>query len=384
MRPLLRIDRRRFTAGAASLPVACGLSRSLGGAFAAGSDHIRVGIVGCGGRGTGAALDAIAADAGVRVVGLADAFADQIESSVALLATRGGTAFDCPPERRFAGLDGWRRLLECDLDLVILATPPCFRPPQALAVVRTGRHVWCETPGAVDADGVDLLAAAAAEAADRGLSFASGLARRHDPASRSLVARLQAAEPLSALVHADLGLPWFKPARPGWSGEEFALRNWVAHRRFSGGDFVERHVAAIDAALWLMGDRDPESVEPLGSTGGVRYRWADGRHVDAALRRHATARGTIVESARCADGIHDFRRPPAAPNGELHPLAVAMAACMAAIRSGRRFDHGSWLCRATRAAVAGRMALDTGATVPWSDVGEQVASPARPLQSAHS
>lgn len=361
-----RLDRRRFVAGAVALP-ACGLALPTGGAFAGGGDRIRVGLVGCGGRGTGAALQAVAAAPGVEVTALADAFADQVESSARVLAARAGAAFVCPPERRFVGLEAWRRVVESDVDIVILATPPVFRPRHTAAAVAAGKHVWCERPAAVDVAGVHRIAAACATAAARGLSFAAGLGERHDPVTATLVRRIRdgaAGSVLSVTVRADLGLPWHRPARPGWTAADSALRNWIACDRFSGGHLVEHHVDAIDKALWVLGDRDPAAVVP-GPDGGVRLLMDDGRHVDAALSRREGASGRVEQLARCTGGTRDLRRPADAPLGPRHPLQAAMTALVAAVRSGGRLDEAPRLCRATLAAVAGRMALETGRSVAW-------------------
>lgn len=378
------LDRRRFVAGTIALPVFRGLAMPGGGPFAAGSERIRVGLVGCGGRGTGAALHAVAAAPGVTITAMADAFADQLASSAGLLAARAGAAFACPPARRFVGLAAWRHVLESDVDLVILATPPAFRPLHADAAVRAGKHVWCETPAAVDVAGVRIVAEARAAAAGRGLSFASGLGLRHDPATAALVGRIRdaaAGRPLVATVRADLGLPWFKPARPGWTREEFALRNWVSHARFSGGHLVERHVTAIDKALWVMGDADPVAVIPDRHADTVRYVMPDGGHVAATIRRRPAATWVVDETVRNAAGVHDLHRPGATPPGSAHPLEAAMAALVAAVRSGTRLDDGPWLCRATLAAILGRQALEAGTAISWSDENAGPPAPARSLQS---
>jgi predicted dehydrogenase len=381
-----RLSRRRLVAGVAALPVACRAALPPGGVFAAGGDRIRVGVVGCGGRGTGAALDAVAADAGVVITSLADAFADQLDSSAALLSARAGTAFQCPPWRRFVGLAGWRMVVDSDVDLVILATPPVFRPLHAAAAVRAGRHVWCETPGAVDGAGVRLLSQAVAEAAARGLSFASGLAPRHGGPAAELLTSIRAGaagRPLAVTVRGDLGLPWLRQAGPGDTTADLALRNWIWHPHLSGGHLVEHHVAALDKALWVLDDVDPVVAIPGPRPSSVRHELADGRHIDAALRRRPGATGVVVEQVRCTHGVRDLRTPASASSPD--PLRLGMSALVAAIRATRRLDDGPRLCRATQAAIAGRTALATGAAVPWSGaVSPGLPSPPRPLQSVQS
>lgn len=380
-----RIERRTFVAGALALPASCGWMPRAVAAHAAGGDRLRVGLVGCGGRGTGAAADAAAAARGVTITCMADAFADQVDSSAAMLARRVGGAFACPAASRFVGIEAWRHVVESDVDLVILATPPAFRPAQALAAVAAGKHVWCETPGAVDEAGIATLARAAEEAAARGLSFASGLGHRHDDAATAaLVARIRDGgwgRPLAVTVRADLGLPWVKPARRGWTEADLELRNWISCDRLSGGHFVERHVAALDRALWALGDVDPVAVVPGASAGEVRYLLHDGATIDASLRRRCGGPGSVEESVRCGRGVVDLRRPADAPTGDLDPLRVAMADLVSAIRSGRRLDHSAWLCRATRAAVAGQTVLATGRSVPWTDGPGRLVPTARPIQS---
>ena len=169
-------------------------------------------------------------------------------------------------------------------------------------------------------------------------------------------------------VHADLGLPWRRPAQPGWTAADVVLRNWIRHDHLSGGHFVERHVAAIDTALWALGDEDPVEVVPHAAAGAVRYHLADGRHVDAALRRRCGATGRVEEFLRTTSGVCDLRRPMPAPGDARSPHRAAMGALVDAIRSGERLDHGSWLRRATLATVAGRTVLRTGSALAWSDL----------------
>jgi predicted dehydrogenase len=384
--PSPRLDRRSFVSTTAFLAAGAGAAGPAGGLFAAGSERIRVGVIGCGGRGTGAALQA-AADPAVEITSLGDLFADQVASCAAVLARRAGAGFTCPPERQFAGPEAWRRVVESSVDLVILATPPAFRPLHAAAAVRAGRHVYCERPAAVDVAGVLAVLAASREAGHRGLSFAAGLSHRHDAATRELIARVHdgAVGPARrAVVHARIGLPWMVPVQPECPAEERRLRNWISDAGLSGGHLVERHVAAIDRGLWALGDDDPVAVVPVGprtvagAATRVRFVFADGREIDAAVHRGHHGRDVIVESVHGTAGGADLR---AGLLTGTDPNAAAMRDLIAAVRAGRPIATGESLCRATLAAVLGRQAAETGARIPWATGFRQGSGPARPLQS---
>jgi myo-inositol 2-dehydrogenase/D-chiro-inositol 1-dehydrogenase len=385
-----RLERRAFVRASAALAAGAVAVRPAGGLFAAGSERIRIGVVGCGGRGTGAALQA-AADPAVEITCLGDLFADQLASSARLLAARAGRGFACPPERQFVGPDAWRRVVESPVDIVILATPPAFRPLHVAAAVRAGKHVYCERPAAVDAAGVLAVLAACGEAGHRGLSFAAGLAHRHDAATREAVSRIHdgvIGRPRRATAHARVGLPWRVPRRSEWTPDEHRLRNWISCAAWSGGHLVERHVAAIDRALWALGDEDPVAVVPIGgpvpssrTATRVHLVFADGRSIDAAIDRGPHGRTLVVETVGGSAGTVDLR---AAAEGTADPNATAMRDLLEAVRMGRPIATGEPLCRSTLAAVLGRQAAETGLVVTWTDGFREVARPAGPLQSAGS
>ena len=385
------LDRRDFLGLSVGSAAATGLawaSPAPAGLFAGGAERIRIGLVGCGGRGTGAALHALALDGSARVTHMADLFPDQIASSVAMLQAGAAAGFDCPPARRFVGGEAWRRVIEADVDLVILATPPCSRPETVAAAVAAGRHVYCEKPAAVDVAGVRTVAAAAAAARRAGLSLVSGLCLRHDPATREWMDRIHdgvVGRPLAVGVHAATGMPWRIPTRPGWSAADERLRNWISHVDLSGGHLVEHHIHALDAALWALGDDLPDVAAPLAwppsqpVTGGgcpaetaVRFGWRDGRSVTAVIsRRETTTPGTDETLLGTAGRIG--LRPPAAAGC---PWRAAMSDLLAAIRAGTPADDGPVLCRATLTAVMGRLAAETGRPV------RRPALDASPLPSA--
>lgn len=371
-----RIGRRPFLGAALGAAGALAALRRAGGAFIPGSDRIRIGLVGCGGRGTGAALQAASADAGVVVTALGDLFADQVASSATLLEASGH--LDCPMQRRFSGADAWLRVIQSDVDAVILAAPPWLRPDHVMAAVRAGRHVYCEKPAAVDVAGIATVRSACAAARQRGLSFVSGLCPRRDEATARTVARIRAGgvgRPLHAAVHARLGLPWRRPMQPGWTALEVTVRNWISCDRLSGGQLVEHHIQALDRAIWALGDDWPTSAEPLvtadGMT-GVRYGYDDGRFLDASIDRREGGGRWIEESLAGTVGEADLRRHIV--GGRQHagsgrdPLQACAVALVDSLRSGHPADDGAALCRSTFAALMGRTASATGRRVDWRDL----------------
>jgi predicted dehydrogenase len=337
-----------------------------GGFFIAGSDRVRVGLVGCGGRGTGAAAQAAAADPAVRITALADLFADRIDAALTVLDRTAGAAVECPADRRFTGEHGWRQLVDSDLDVVILATSPDARPAQTVAAVAAGRHVYCEAPAAIDAAGVAAMHAAFRRAATAGLSVGSGLAWRHDPATVRAIATIRAGligPPVAACAHSRIGPAWRAAGTTGLSATAAAHRDWIAVPRLSGGDFVEHHVHAIDKLLWALGDEPPVVVEPLASGRGtaVRYRFAGGGVVEASLARLPGGRDRLEELVRGTRGGCDLR----AAGGGAGRHALSMAAFVWSIRGGPPAAEGEALCRSTLAAILGRESAATATALAW-------------------
>jgi len=362
---------------------------------------VRVGVIGCGGRGTGAAIQAALADPGVRIVALADRFADQVASSATVLDRAIGERFRTPATRRFSGPEAAAQLVGSGVDMVILAGPPSTRPAHLAAAVAAGLHVWCETPIAIDPAGL-AMAAAALDAADRrGLVVAAGLCSRHHAPTVATMHRIGAGAVgtiRSISLHHDGGLPWWKPLAATVSATEQLERNWISHDSRSGGAFVEHHVHALDRALWLLGDDEPLAVERLsgGATVAagsdavhVRYRFASGVIVEASCRRSATpgtgTSETVVGSRGRADLLaatieranEGLWRAEACRPGEAGAMYQAgVDALLRTIRSGGpdrgesgvgTAVSGRRLLRATALAVMGRMASN-GDQIAWGDV----------------
>jgi predicted dehydrogenase len=384
-----RVSRRAFVGGSLGAATVAALPR--GGVFAAGSDTIRIGVIGCGGRGTGAAIQAAMADHGIVVAALGDLFADDLASSADRLALALGTRFTCPAEARFTGPGAAERVILADVDAVILATPPHLRPAHLAAAVAAGRHVYCETPAAVDAPGVGDVLAIAAEAARRGLSIVAGLRWRRDPASAATIAHIRDGG-VGRVIGASavtIAAPARRvQARPGWSTADARVRDWIADEKLSGGPLVEHHLHALDRAVWALGDdlpvaavaiREPEPLPapPPGTPRAVASRllFADGRRLDVAIERRAGIETGSTETVVGTGGVVDLRshglagRPTSATGGAGDPLAASAAALVRSLRTGQRVNDLPILCRSTLAAVLAREAAAAAGPVRVCDLG---------------
>ncbi len=403
-------SRRTFLEKSAALAaVASSVSPRLltGGVFASGDERIRVGVIGCGGRGTGAALQAAAADPGVRIVAMGDLFADQIDSSASLLARTAGMQFECPPERRFLGLNAYRDVLAAGVDIVLLTSPPQMRPLHVTAAIEAGKHLFCEKPVAIDVAGVHEVALACAVARQRMLSIVSGFCFRHDEPTVETMRRIHdgaMGRVIGGHCHAAVGLPWRKATQRGWSQEEWQQRNWISFERFSGGHFVEHHSHAIDRAIWARGDVCPVTAIPSdapalggGRRGtGVRYEFADGGWLNASCQRAMGPFTQQTETVIAVDGSCDLLRHQmsgsrpwqyqsdalgSSRKNHAGMYQAGMDTLLRAVRSGTLADESTRMCRSTLVAIMGRTALATGQRVDWQEnqAYADALAPARPL-----
>lgn len=359
-REFLAASAAGVAAGASASPVRAGMGDTV----------IRLGIVGCGGRGTGAALQAAAADPAVRIVALGDVFADQLDTAAHVLARDASAQFSCPATARFVGTDSHRRVLDAGVDAVVIAAPPYLRPLHVEAAVAAGVHVFCETPAAIDPAGAARVAHALAMARAAGLTVASGLHSRRDPSLASLVADVRAGgigRPVSVVVHATWDGPWKVAAEASWAVAEERLRNWVSHGALSGGPFVERHVHAIDRALWVLGDRAPAVAEPLPAADGrdvaVCYRFDDGAELRAS--HGPTVRGSAAthEAVVGTRGARDLSLP-----ADGRRYQATMDAFLRGIRGASALDDAEILVRGSLVAIMGRLAVARGRAVHWPEM----------------
>jgi predicted dehydrogenase len=393
--PALRPLNRRQFLKQSSLALAAGAAAVQPGNLAGPvpEDQIlRVGLVGCGGRGTGAAAQALMADSKVRLTALGDAFEDRLRGSLATLQKQPEIAgkIDVPEERFFVGFDAYRDVIEHS-DVVLLATPPHFRPAHIEAAVAAGRHIFAEKPVAVDAPGIRRVLAACEEARKKKLSVVSGLALRYSYGYQELMQKLRqgAIGEIRALQANDFRGPlWVRKRAPGWSDMEYHMRNWYYFTWLSGDFNVEQHVHMLDVCSWVMQDEYP--VKAYGTGGrqvrvepeygniydhhAVIYEYANGTRLFAVCRQmHGCmndistlvtgAKGNAVLSHRLLEISADSRwrfdgERNNAQQTELDEL-------FASIRTGEPIDNGDYMTKSTLMAIMGRMATYTGQAITW-------------------
>jgi predicted dehydrogenase len=381
--------RREFIAASAAALTA------VPAVHAAGSDVLRVGLVGCGSRGTGAATQALAADKNVKLVAMADVFEDRLEKSLATLKQDEKVAdkVGVRPDHRFVGFNAYKELLAAGIDVVLLCTPPHFRPAHLAAAVEAGKHVFAEKPVAVDAPGVRSVLDSCEKAAGKNLSVVSGLCLRYDLGFRETVRRLHdgAVGEILALQANDLrGSNWGRPRQPGWTDMQWQMRNWYNFTWLSGDFNVEQHVHFLDVCAWVMKDAYPARAVGVGGrqvrTGpefghiydhfAVVYEYAGGAKLFSQCRQQPGCKNDIsahVMGTRGRAELSERRKGLAirtaegwyyaGPSNDMYQ--AEHDELFASVRTGKPINNGDYMARSTLLAIMGRMAAYTGQVITW-------------------
>lgn len=362
---------------------------------AAGSDVLRIGLIGCGGRGTGAAAQALQADPNVKLVALGDAFADRLQQCLKTLRDDKdvGGKVDVAEDRCFTGFDAYKQVIDSGVDVVLMAPPPHFRPLHLKYAVEKNKHVFAEKPVAVDAPGVRSVLATCAEAAKKNLSIVSGLCLRYDQGFRDTVKRVHegAIGDLLAIQSNDLrGRIWVKPREEGWSDMTWQMRNWYYFTWLSGDFNVEQHVHMLDASAWLLKDTYPVKAVGLGGrqvrTGpeyghifdhhSVVYEYANGAKIFSNCRQQEVKGGDICNYVFGTKGVGivSERGHTLSPFGgekwQYQGKHKGMYQqehdeLFASIRAAKPINNGDYMCKSTLLAIMGRMATYTGQVITW-------------------
>jgi len=366
-----------------------------------GSGAIRIGLIGCGGRGTATAIEALRPENGeVCLVAIADVFEDRVQQ--AMRALRSGPNRDrveVDERRRFVGLDAYRRVMESDADVVILAAPPGFRPLHFAAAIGAGKHVFAEKPIATDAPGAHQFLATSQKATERNLAVAVGLQRRHEPLYRETIEQLQAGaigRISFCRAYWNQGASWVRRRTQQQTELEFQLRNWGYFNWLSGDHIVEQHVHNLDVINWLLGAH-PERAQGMGGrqsrTGvefgqiydhhSVEFTYPRGVKLLSMCRQIPNCWNAVGEFAHGSDGWADIsagkifdldNRLLWESTGTRDGHAKELQSLLQAVRHGTVLNEGQYAAESTLTAIMGRMATYSGKELTWNQCSASHAS----------
>ena len=405
--PSDHLSRRGVLKSSAALSAAAMFS-SLGTnfAYAQGSDEIRIGLVGCGGRGTGAAQDALKAAKGVKLTALADLFPDQLDVAKKLFASKNEPdKFAIKDDQCFAGLDAHQKLLATDVNYVILATPPGFRPGMIEAAINAGKHVFAEKPLAVDPAGCRRVIAAGKAAAEKNLGLVVGTQRRHKRSYMDVIKRIHdgaIGDLISGQGYWLQGSLWVKRKEPNWSDTEWQIRNWLYFLWLSGDHIVEQHLHQIDVMNWIF-KGPPRLAHGVGGrmvrTGpeyghiydffSIEFEYPAGgknvARVQSMCRQIDNTRGMITEQVQGTKGsaiaettlfdakgtrAFKYEGPEDLAEGEDNPYMLEHRDLIESIRAGKPLNEAQQAADSTIAAIMGRTAAYTGKLVTYKMILE--------------
>ncbi|MBM4070516.1 MAG: Gfo/Idh/MocA family oxidoreductase [Planctomycetes bacterium] len=385
-----RRDFLKGTAVAGTAAMAANLTM-LGNVHAQGNDVIRVGLVGCGGRGTGAASQCLRGGANVRLVAMGDAFRDRLNSSFNTLRNDQPIrdSIDVPDERKFVGIDAYRNVIN-SCDLVILATPPGFRPTHIQAAVAARKHIFTEKPVAVDGPGVRACLAAFEQANRNRLSVVAGTQRRYQTGYRQSMERIHGGDIgtlTSARVYWNQGGLWHRDRGENMGDLEWQLRNWLYFTWLSGDHIVEQHIHNLDVVNWATGNRHPLRAVGMGGRQvrtaaqfghifdhfAIEYEYPNGLHVMSMCRQINGCENNVSEAITGTAGTWTSRNYritgqrawnfPGRQDND--PYQAEHVALINSIRENRPINDLKNVAESTLTAIMGRMTAYTGRAVTW-------------------
>lgn len=373
-------------------------------AWASNSNTLKVGLIGCGGRGSGAAEEALNADPNVVLSAMADAFSDHLDASYKKLKDKYASKVQVTNSTKFVGLDAYQKLIDSDVDVVILAAPPAFRPSHLEAAVNAGKHIFCEKPFAIDGPGLRRVIMAAQKAKEKGISLVSGFCWRYHLPKRETFQRVlngQIGKILTAEATYNTGELWSKERQSGWSDMEYKLRNWLYYNWLSGDHIIEQAIHSLDMLQWGMGDAMPISVTGTGGRQkrteekygnvydhfAITYEYSNGAKAYFSCRQQAgTSPSYAVEFVGnegkcvvdCRTGLHEikgkspwkyddetkFTDEDAYKRSKVRSMyQQEHDELFASIRNKQPINDGDWMTRSNLIAMAGRMVGYTGQTI---------------------
>ncbi len=387
---------RTITGAVSAAGAALGLSLARS-AYAAGNDLIKIGLIGCGGRGRGAVANALSntGAANVKLTALGDAFKNMVEGTVQLMSDSFPGKVDVPEERRFTGLDCCEKLLATDVDVVLLCEPPGFRPRHFVAAVEAGKHIFAEKPVATDAPGVRMFWEASKKAKEKGKVICVGHHLRFEPKHYESIKRIHDGEIGDLLYmrifYNDAGV-WTRPRTAGQTEMQHQVSNWYYFNWLSGDHIVEQHVHDIDVMNWIASDGHPLEANGMGGRQvrigpeygeifdhhTVEYTYPGGitgvsncRHIPNcwnAFSEHAYgSKGHVDMDGHGRVTLYAQGKEPISWERTYDGHQTEMDVMFDAIAHGKEMNLGERGAIATMTAIMGRMASYSGRVVKWEE-----------------
>jgi len=386
-------DRRKFLQYAGTLIGSMALV-NVNSAFAKGDNTLRVGLIGCGGRGAGAASQALAADPDTVLTAMGDVFRDRLDESYNALLELYPNRIKVDAAHKFIGFDAYEKVIASGVDVVLLTTPPAFRPDHFTAAVNAGKHTFCEKPVAIDAPGVRKVLAAAKKAKEKNLSVVAGFCFRYDSPKRELFKRLHQGEigEIKTITTMRNGEQlWSKPYQAGWTDMEYKLRNWLYYSWLSGDFITEMMVHSLDMMAWALKDKLPLRATGTGGRqvrveeifGNVYDHFAIEYEYENGVRGYHLSRqqdgcsnvnkveiaGTVGNATIGGAKGHEISgKNPWAFSGEHNDMyQTEHDELFAGIRKSSPLNDGTWMAHSTMLGILGRMVAYSGQTITWDE-----------------
>ena len=392
--------RRRFlqssaAAGVTAIAASAVTHGATSGVHTGTDETIRVGLVGCGGRGTGAALNALQADANAKLVAVGDAFADRAKQCLSTLQgnEKFGSRVVVDEDHVFSDFDNYKKVIDA-CDVVILTTPPHFRPQHLQYAVEQGKHAFVEKPIATDAPGVRSVMESCRIAKEKNLTIVSGLCWRYAPAVRETMRKILEEKMIGDIIAIEssynAGTLWHRGDESEWSRMEYQMRNWLYYTWLSGDHIMEQAIHSLDKTAWLLGDIQPTKAMAMGGRQQrvdpkyghiydhftVFYEYPTGQNVYFTCRQQDGTSNKVDEKVLGTKGQAQVLANVITPNegekwryrGKKPSMYVVEHEHMfKSIREGNALNNGDYMCNSTMLGLMGRMATYSGNTLTWDE-----------------
>lgn len=356
------------------------------------NDVINVALIGCGGRGRGAAANALNADPNTNLVAIADVFPERLGEAITRLKNYGSRS-DVPASKQFSGFDAYQKVMALpEVDVVILTTPPHFRPMHIEAAVKAGKHIFAEKPLAVDPAGLKKVMNSVRECKEKGLTFVCGFCYRFDKRKQETISKIQEGmigEVKNLQCSYNTGGLWMHPRQDNWGDMEWQMRNWLYFTWLSGDHIVEQGIHNVDKMSWVTGDITPEFAYGMGGRQtridgayghvfdhfSIQYKFKNDVYANFTCRQQKGTDAAVEDIIIGTNGTADLMRHRILDKDgksvwRFKGSAVNMydaehMEIMKGLRSGKVVNNGESSCNSTAMGIMGRISGYTGKRITW-------------------